>query len=225
MADGRRPGPPGDSGRGAGPRRPVMAPTARGTRRADRPSVRLPRPAGAVRQAAKEAMWLPRLAPHLPLAGPLSVGVGEPGFGCPWRWAVSRRSDGEALADSFGVAVALAELLTALRRVAPDGLSAEDTREDLGNGPLADRDRATPACLSSASLRCMRRTPASGNSVALPERRWQGLGPCLPSPRTTEPSLRTTCSETGLPWSACPGDRCRPPPTWATSVGFPPIGS
>ncbi|CAM5539440.1 Aminoglycoside phosphotransferase family protein OS=Streptomyces tendae OX=1932 GN=GUR47_22995 PE=3 SV=1 [Streptomyces tendae] len=56
----------------------------------DELSVRLPRHAGAVGQAAKEFRWLPRLAPHLPLAVPEPVAVGEPGFGYPWPWAVSR---------------------------------------------------------------------------------------------------------------------------------------
>ncbi len=52
-------------------------------------SVRLPRHEGAAGQAAKEAEWLPRLAPHLPLAVPVPMGVGEPDFGYPCgtrRW-------------------------------------------------------------------------------------------------------------------------------------------
>lgn len=53
-------------------------------------SVRLPRHAGAIGQARKESEWLPRLAPHLPLAIPVPVEVGDPGFGYPWPWAVSR---------------------------------------------------------------------------------------------------------------------------------------
>lgn len=44
-------------------------------------SVRLPRHAGAIRQAMKESEWLPRIAPHLPLATPVPAGVGEPDFG------------------------------------------------------------------------------------------------------------------------------------------------
>ena len=44
-------------------------------------SVRLPRHAGAIRQPMKESEWLPRLAPHLPLAIPVAVAVGEPDFG------------------------------------------------------------------------------------------------------------------------------------------------
>lgn len=54
----------------------------------DELSVRLPRSAGVIGQAAKKSEWLPRLAPHLPLAVPVPVGVGEPGFGCPWPWSV-----------------------------------------------------------------------------------------------------------------------------------------
>ena len=77
-------------------------------------SVRLPRHAGAIRQPMKESEWLPRLAPHLPLAIPVAVAVGEPDFGYPWPWAVSRWLDGEvatveALADSSRAAIQLAE--------------------------------------------------------------------------------------------------------------------
>lgn len=53
-------------------------------------AVRLPRHAGALGQAGKEFAWLPRLAPHLPLAIPVPVAVGEPDLGYPWAWAVSR---------------------------------------------------------------------------------------------------------------------------------------
>ncbi len=112
-------------------------------------SVRLPRHAGAIRQAEKEFAWLPRLAPHLPLAVPVPVGVGEPDFGYPWPWAVSRWLDGEvatveALAGSSGAAVALAEFLTALQRFAPEeGPVRDDAHAELSAAPLADRDGAT----------------------------------------------------------------------------------
>ncbi|MFB9687900.1 aminoglycoside phosphotransferase family protein [Amycolatopsis plumensis] len=107
----------------------------------DELSVRLPRHAGAIGQAAKEAEWLPRLAPHLPLAVPVPVAVGEPDFGYPWPWAVSRWLDGEvatveALSGSHEAAVELAGFLTALHRF--DGETA-----DLAVRPLAARDAAT----------------------------------------------------------------------------------
>lgn len=111
-------------------------------------SVRLPRHAGAIGQARKEFEWLPRLAPHLPLAVPVPVGVGEPDFGYPWPWAVSRWLDGEvatveALADSAQGAIELAHFLAALQRYAPEGVPAENTREDLTGPPLSARDHET----------------------------------------------------------------------------------
>ncbi|TDD53778.1 aminoglycoside phosphotransferase family protein [Nonomuraea terrae] len=112
----------------------------------DELSVRLPRHAGAIGQARKELEWLPRLAPHLPLAIPVPVDVGRPAFGYPWHWAVSRWLDGEvvtveALGGSSAAAVELAEFLTALQRFgdAPAGLAGR---------PLADRDRATRAAIA-----------------------------------------------------------------------------
>ncbi|WP_030781322.1 aminoglycoside phosphotransferase family protein [Streptomyces sp. NRRL S-920] len=109
-------------------------------------SVRLPRHADAVGQARKEARWLPRLTPHLPLAVPEPVGVGEPGLGYPWAWAVSRWLEGEvatpeALGDSPRAAVRLAEFLAALQKCTPD--AAEAAPEDVRADTLADRDRDT----------------------------------------------------------------------------------
>ncbi|WP_190133914.1 aminoglycoside phosphotransferase family protein [Streptomyces longispororuber] len=116
-------------------------------------SVRLPRHAGARAQAEKEAVWLPRLAPRLPLAVPVPMGVGQPDFGYPWPWAVSRWLDGqvatvEALADSRAAAVALAGFLTALRRCTPEDVPERPTTGDLAMRPLADRDRATRAAIA-----------------------------------------------------------------------------
>ncbi|MFL1380041.1 MULTISPECIES: aminoglycoside phosphotransferase family protein [unclassified Nocardiopsis] len=119
-------------------------------------SVRLPRHAGAVGQAHKEAEWLPRLAPHLPLAVPEPVAVGEPGLGYPWPWAVTRWLAGEAataeaLADSPDAAVRLAGFLTALQRFAPEAVPAAGTRGDLTGDPLSDRDRATRAAIAATA--------------------------------------------------------------------------
>jgi aminoglycoside phosphotransferase (APT) family kinase protein len=116
-------------------------------------SVRLPRHAGAIGQAEKESEWLPRLAPHLPLAIPVPVGVGEPGLGYPWPWAVSRWLDGEvatveALGDSTAAAVELAEFLTALQQFLPGSIPEEGAREELTPSALADRDRATRAAIA-----------------------------------------------------------------------------
>ncbi|WP_425264420.1 aminoglycoside phosphotransferase family protein [Streptomyces atriruber] len=118
-------------------------------------AVRLPRHAGAIGQAAKESEWLPRLAPHLPLAIPAPVGVGEPDFGYPWSWAVSRWLDGEvatteSLADSSRAAVQLADFLAALQTFVPEDFPADGARarDDLTGEPLADRDRETRAAIA-----------------------------------------------------------------------------
>jgi aminoglycoside phosphotransferase (APT) family kinase protein len=109
-------------------------------------SVRLPRHAGATKQARKEAEWLPRLAPHLPLAIPVPVAVGEPDFGYPWPWAVSRWLPGEvatveALADRHEAARELAEFLTALQQLTPEG-------EALTAQPLTARDEETRSAIT-----------------------------------------------------------------------------
>ncbi|MCZ0983068.1 aminoglycoside phosphotransferase family protein [Streptomyces diastatochromogenes] len=126
-------------------------------------SVRLPRHIGAIGQARKEFEWLPRLAPHLPLAVPVPVGMGEPDFGYPWPWAVSCWLDGEvataeALADSSEAAVELAGFLAALQRFEPEknpalgnparGNPALGVGEDLTVRPLVARDRATRAAIA-----------------------------------------------------------------------------
>jgi len=52
--------------------------------------VRLPRIDGAQGQVDKEARWLPKIAPHLSIAVPEPLAVGEPEFGYPYRWALHR---------------------------------------------------------------------------------------------------------------------------------------
>lgn len=116
-------------------------------------SVRIPRHAGAIGQAAKEFLWLPRLAPHLPLTIPEPVAVGEPGLGYPWQWAVARWLDGEVataetLGHSAGAAVRLAGFLEALQSFEPD---AEPGPAELSSRPLADRDRSTRADIEAVT--------------------------------------------------------------------------
>jgi aminoglycoside phosphotransferase (APT) family kinase protein len=117
-------------------------------------AVRLPRHAGAIGQASKELEWLPRLAPYLPLAIPVPLAVGEPAFGYPWPWSVSRWLDGEVataeeLADSPAAAVQLGEFLIALHQFAPAEILALATRENLRTRPLTERDQATRAAISA----------------------------------------------------------------------------
>lgn len=115
-------------------------------------SVRLPRHDGAVEQAGKGSEWLPRLAPHLPLAVPQPVAAGEPGFGYPWPWAVSRWLDGEVATaeepgDSTEAALRLAEFLTALQAIAPGDFPARQA-PDHAPDSLSARDRDTRTAIA-----------------------------------------------------------------------------
>ncbi|MEU9788981.1 phosphotransferase, partial [Streptomyces phaeochromogenes] len=56
--------------------------------------VRLPRRPTGPGQADKEQRWLPRLAPHLPLAVPVPLAKGEPGEGYALPWGVFHWLDG-----------------------------------------------------------------------------------------------------------------------------------
>lgn len=92
--------------------------------------VRLPNAKRYGPAVAKEATWLPRLAPHLPLPIPTPIALGAPGQGYAWPWAVYEWLDGDAvtivgLNDLPAFAEALAGFLVALWRI------------DARDGPLA----------------------------------------------------------------------------------------
>ena len=57
--------------------------------------VRVPRQPGGTSAIERERRWLPYVAPHLPVAVPEIVAVGEPGFGYPETWSVVRFLPGE----------------------------------------------------------------------------------------------------------------------------------
>lgn len=59
--------------------------------------VRLPRIHWTVGGIEKDAQWLPRLAPLLPVEVPEPLGVGAPAAGYPWTWGVYRWLEGTTL--------------------------------------------------------------------------------------------------------------------------------
>ncbi|MFW6692717.1 aminoglycoside phosphotransferase family protein [Streptomyces sp. MAR4 CNX-425] len=118
----------------------------------DAMSVRLPRGDWAAGQAQKEHLWLPRLAPHLPLAVPAPLEVGEPAFGYPWHWSVSRWLDGETatpdgLADPEEAAADMAAFLAALHGLAPPAPTPYGHLSPAV--PLRDRDRTTREAIAA----------------------------------------------------------------------------
>jgi aminoglycoside phosphotransferase (APT) family kinase protein len=116
-------------------------------------AVRLPRIGWATGQAEKEYRWLPRLAPHVPLAIPVPLEIGIPAEGYPWHWSVYRWLDGEnptidRIADLRGAATDLAQFVAALQRIDPTG--GPPPAHNLSRGvPLAMRDAPTRAAIAS----------------------------------------------------------------------------
>ena len=105
-------------------------------------AVRLPRIGWATNQAAKEAEWLPKLAPQLPLAVPVQLAMGHPAEGYPFEWSVYRWLPGESadgtIDDLDRAAVDLAAFVNALRQIDATGAHPRPAR---GRGaPLAELD-------------------------------------------------------------------------------------
>jgi aminoglycoside phosphotransferase (APT) family kinase protein len=81
-----------------------LAPAGAGTdnslyRLGDDLLLRLPRTPGTAGAVAKEQRWLPRLAPHLPVAVPEPVHQGRAGPGYPLPWSVYRWIEGDEVRE------------------------------------------------------------------------------------------------------------------------------
>jgi aminoglycoside phosphotransferase (APT) family kinase protein len=105
-------------------------------------TARMPRIGSATKQAAREAEWLPRLAPHLPLAIPVQLAAGRPGEGYPFDWSVYEWVPGANANGTIGdldqAAVDLAAFVKDLRRV--DVTGAHPRPPGSRGGPLAEGD-------------------------------------------------------------------------------------
>ncbi|MBO0880162.1 MAG: aminoglycoside phosphotransferase family protein [Mycobacterium sp.] len=116
-------------------------------------SVRLPAGDWYALQVEKEQRWLPALASQLPLPIPEPVAQGVPASGYPHPWSVYRWIDGIPAADAITgwspIASALAEFLTALRRVDHLG-GPEPGRHNFFRGaPLSVYDDQTAAAIDT----------------------------------------------------------------------------
>jgi aminoglycoside phosphotransferase (APT) family kinase protein len=103
---------------------------------------RLPRIAWAAGQAAKEAQWLPRFAPHLPLAVPVQLARGALAEGYPFQWSIYEWLPGTdangTIADLRQAAVDLAAFVRALRAIDTSG--APPRARGARGAPLAELD-------------------------------------------------------------------------------------
>lgn len=96
----------------------------------------------------KEQLWLPRLAPQLPLPIPTPLALGEPGEGYPWRWSIYGWIEGETagraqITDRVMFARDLARFLQALHAADAAGGPAPGRHNFFRGGPLATYDRET----------------------------------------------------------------------------------
>jgi len=117
----------------------------------DDKSVRLPRIEWATGQAEKEAYWLPRLAPQLPLEIPRPLALGEPGLGYPWRWCIHSWLPGEParierISDPVQAARDAAAFIEALHAI--DTTGAPEARRGRPLAPWDENARAALAKLS-----------------------------------------------------------------------------
>ena len=111
---------------------------------------RLPRVADWAAGIERELVWLPRLAPHLPLPIPEPVARGKPTAEYPFTWSVYRWLDGHAYADHLvhderRAADDLARFVTELRRFDSTGAPRA------GRKPLRDLDTATRKAIQGSS--------------------------------------------------------------------------
>jgi len=118
-------------------------------------STRLPRIGWATGQAAKEAEWLPKLAPHLPLAVPVQLAAGRPAEGYPFEWSVYAWLPGEnangTIGDLSRAAVDLAAFVRALRTI--DTTGAQPRRLGARGAPLAELDEPVRRAIAELGAR------------------------------------------------------------------------
>lgn len=117
--------------------------------------VRLPRFPRWAPQVEREQRWLPRLAPHLPLAIPVPLAMGIPAEGYPFHWSCYPWLDGEnptieRIADPDQAARDLAGFITALRRIDPDGGPPPEASNAFRGVPMGD---PRPSIAADADVR------------------------------------------------------------------------
>ncbi|WP_034272013.1 aminoglycoside phosphotransferase family protein [Actinospica robiniae] len=110
-------------------------------------AARLPRTAYNAGQSEQDLQWLPKLAPHLPLAVPEPIAIGEPGCGYPYTWGVYRWLEGASvsaeMASDRRAAADLAAFIWALRSLHVAGAPLPPETLYSRGRPLAPRDAAT----------------------------------------------------------------------------------
>jgi aminoglycoside phosphotransferase (APT) family kinase protein len=142
-------------------------------------AVRLPRVAWATGQILKEHVWLPRLAPHLPLALPVPIAMGQPGEGYPWQWSVYRWLEGHdaqdgCIGEESQAARDLAHFITAFQHIPVAGWPAPEPPIGSRCVPLFTRDADTRAAIAELSGKLDTDTVTAAWSAAVEVPAWHG---------------------------------------------------
>lgn len=91
----------------------------------DEYSVRLARREGPTMPESRELIWLPKLAPLLPLETPVPIAQGQPNSEYPWFWEIHTWVEGETVPieeiDAIQAARDLAAFVATLQRVDSSG--------------------------------------------------------------------------------------------------------
>lgn len=141
-------------------------------------AIRMPRIEWATGQAEMEHFWLPRLAPHLPLAIPAPLAIGEPAEGYPWSWAVYRWFKGEdaivGRIDDLGQAAAgMAEFISSLHRINFADVTPPASSRGMS---LAPRDPGVRKAIEELHDMIDQNTALLAWEAALEAPDWQGPG-------------------------------------------------
>jgi aminoglycoside phosphotransferase (APT) family kinase protein len=139
-------------------------------------AARLPRIAYATSQAATEATWLPRFAPHLPLRLPAQLAMGQPAEGYPFPWSVYEWLPGQSAADGVGdlvqAAIDLAAFITALHGI--DTAGAPRHSPGGRGGPLAVQDERVRESIAQLGDRIDGKAALRSWEEALAAPSWRG---------------------------------------------------
>jgi aminoglycoside phosphotransferase (APT) family kinase protein len=116
--------------------------------------VRLPRIYWAVGQVDKEQIWLPHIAPHLPVPIPIPLAKGVPGAGYPWHWSVYSWLSGEnvtpsRLTNPHQFAIELATFVQALQQIETTHELPPGQHNSFRGVALGQRDPAVRVAIAS----------------------------------------------------------------------------
>lgn len=143
-------------------------------------SVRLPSAACYREQVEKEQLWLPRLAPLLPLPVPRPIAIGKPSKAYPFSWSVCEWLPGETVSidrplDLERLAGDAARFLTALHKIDASGGPEAGPHNFFRGGDLSTYDAETRTALEALTGEIDVKAAARVWDAAL-QTRWEGPG-------------------------------------------------